>query len=103
MIEHSLHVVVIPKMVSSGTSIKFYGILSKGGGLVLSLDGKVTTVLLNSTTNGSAAGTTPTFHAGKLEDGDHQLYGEVESREDNGLIIVDHFEFVTPYSIQSQK
>jgi hypothetical protein len=82
-------------MVSLGTSIKFYGILSKGGGLVLSLDGKITTVLLNGTTNESSDGPTPAFSADNLEDGDHQLYGEVESRRDNGLIIVDHFESVT--------
>jgi len=68
---------------------------------VLQLDQKITTVLLNSTANGPADGTIPAFESGKLEDGDHQLFGRVESREDNGLVIVDHFEFVTPYFISS--
>ena len=67
--------------------------LSKGGGLVLSLDGKAMTVLLNGTTNGSSDEPTPLFYADKLDDGDHQLYGEVESGKN---IIVDHFESVPP-------
>ena len=91
-----------PDMVSQGTGIKFFGTLSKGGGLVLQLDQKITTVLLNNTTNGPADGTIPAFESEKLEDGDHQLFGRVESREDNGLIIVDHFEFVTPYFVRSE-
>lgn len=65
----------------------------KGGGLVLSLDGKAMTVLLNGTINGSGDEPTPLFYADKLEDGDHQLYGEVESGKN---IIVDHFESVPP-------
>jgi len=44
-------------------------------------------LLLNSTANGSADGPTPIFHAGRLEIGDHQLYREAESREDNGVIV----------------
>ena len=70
---------------------------------MLQLDQKITTVLLNSTTNGPADRTTPAFQSEPLEDGDHQLFGRVESREDNGLIIVDHFEYVTPYFIQSRE
>ena len=58
---------------------------------MLSLDGKVTTLLLNSTVNGSADGPTPVFHASQPEIGDHQLYGKVKSREDNGVIYVNHF------------
>ena len=60
--------------------------MSKEGGIALSFDGKVTTVLLNSTTNGSADESTPASH--------HQFYGEIESRKNNGVIIVGHFESV---------
>jgi len=86
---------MVPEMVLTGTSVKFYGISSKGGVLVLELDGKSSTVILNSTINSPPNGSTPAFSADKLEDGDHQLYGEVESRKENGVIIVDHFECAT--------
>ena len=69
---------------------------------MLQLDEKVTTVLLNSTVNDPADGPTPAFHAENLEDGDHQLYGKVGSSKDNGVIIVDHFEFVPLYCTQFQ-
>ena len=94
-----LQVFIIAVAVSPGTTIRFYGVLRKGGGLVLQLDENITTVLLNRTMNGLA----PAFHAENLEDGDHQLYGKVESLQDSGIIIVDHFESVTPYSIQFQE
>ena len=80
-------------MVPLGTSIKFYGMLSKGAGLVLSLDGKVMTVLLDGTITRSSDEPIPLFYADRLDDGDHQLYGEVESGKN---IMVDHFESVTP-------
>jgi len=69
--------------------------------LTLGLDGKITTVLLNKTINGSAVGATPAFTSDNMEDGDHQLYGEVESRKKNGPIVVDHFECVAPTPLYS--
>ena len=63
---------------------------------MLQLDQKVSTVSLNSTTDGPADGGAPAFRADNLEDGDHQLYGKVGSLKDSGLIIVDHFEYVAP-------
>jgi hypothetical protein len=84
---------IIPGAVSPGTSIKFYGTLGKGGGLVVQLDEVVTTVMVNSTINRN----TPAFHANNLEDGDHQLYAYVGSTNDTGVIITDHFESVTPF------
>ena len=68
----------------------------------MQLDQRVTTVLVNSTTNGSATGLTPAYHAENLEDGDHQLYGKVGSLKDSGIIILDHFESVTPISSSSK-
>jgi len=85
----------MPETVPPGTSVKFYGISSKGGALVLQLDDKISTVVLNSTINGPTNESTPAFSADELEDGDHQLYGEVESRKENGVILVDHFEYAT--------
>jgi len=68
----------------------------------LRLDGKTTTVLLDNTINDPADGPTPVFTSDNMEDGDHQLLGRVESRKENGLIIVDHFECAPPHSILFQ-
>jgi hypothetical protein len=60
------------------------------------LDGKETySVSLNNTNpaNGSAL----IFSSDNMEDGDHQLRGSIESREQNGGIILDYFECVASF------
>jgi hypothetical protein len=80
--------------VVSGTSTKFYG---QGAGLLnWILDGNRTDVLLNSTNSSDAS--KPAFISHALEDGDHQLMGQITSLQANGRIEIHYFEYVTSCS-----
>ena len=78
----------------SGTKVNFYGHSSGGGSLALILDGRNMNVPLNSTK--SANRPSLIFSSDNMEDGDHQLYGELASLQVNGSLAVDYFECVAP-------
>lgn len=66
------------------------------GSLVLRLDGEPTTILLNGTAD--ADGITPMYRADNMQDGDHQLMGEVTQLM-AGIFSVAYFEYVVPLLI----
>lgn len=66
------------------------------GSLVLRLDGEPTTILLNGTAD--ADGITPMYRADNMQDGDHQLMGEVTQLM-AGIFSVAYFEYVAPLLI----
>ena len=79
----------------SGTSIKVYGgpFWGTAGLLNLELDGETTgDIVMNSTTPNDV---TPIYRAENLQDGDHQLWGNV-SLQTGGGFALDYLECVAP-------
>ena len=94
MHHHTLHGYIPPFLLCSltGTSIKFYGILTGGASSwYLEPDGIPKNVLAKA----SFTIDTPSLilSVDNLQDGDHQLYGEV-SAINNGTVMVHYFESV---------
>lgn len=63
------------------------------GSLVMRLDGVPTTTLLNGTTFDD--GINPIYRADNMQDGDHQLVGQVTQLID-GIFDLAYFEYVVP-------
>ena len=102
-ISHMIHGHSLPPLLT-GTSIKFYGNLVGGSSLYLEPDGNSTNVLAN----GSSITDKPSvlLSVDNLQDGDHQLLGEVTAIQANGIVMLYYFEsvllLVFPYSTLSQ-
>ena len=69
--------------------------------MTLLLDGKDTDVLLNSMN--SVNEPSLLFSSDNMEDGDHQLYGEIVSLQVNGSLAVDYFESVLSYTLHGPR
>ena len=69
------------------------------GAVYLELDGTPDQIRLNGTT--FTDGVAPIYHVGNLEDGDHQLVGNVPFLL-NGTLLMDHFEcgFLAPLRLK---
>ena len=63
------------------------------GSLVMRLDGQPTTTLLDGTSY--VDGITPIYRADNMQDGDHQLVGQVAQLRD-GTFDLDYFEYAVP-------